>query len=128
MGGLLIYQQFVFVVKNLITWFEIPAVNFDRPVPFYSTISEIEMEKIKSGDYSMTLCPQEKDDKTVLVVSGNGAIASEKVPLIYLQGIWDSNKILHEVNEICDRIIHSKSFLIPLLDTMRFFSIGKGLN
>lgn len=92
MGGLLLHKHSEFAIKNPKTWFEIPALNFDRAVPFYSHINGIEIEKIKSGDYSMDLFPKEKDGIDGSVLSGNGAI------------------------------------LIPPLDTMRFFSIAKGIN
>lgn len=35
-------------MKNAITWFEIPAVNFDRAVEFYSTVLNQPMRK---GDF-----------------------------------------------------------------------------
>lgn len=44
-------------MKKLISWVEVPAVNFDRAVKFYSTILNLDLEKIDCGKEKMACFP-----------------------------------------------------------------------
>jgi len=38
------------IMKNVINWFEIPALDFERAMKFYSQILEVKMEEMPSPD------------------------------------------------------------------------------
>ncbi len=44
-------------MKKLISWLEVPAVNFDRAVRFYSSVFNLNMEKIDCGEEKMACFP-----------------------------------------------------------------------
>jgi len=43
--------------KNIISWFEIPAINFQQSVNFYNHIFGIEMETNIGDSYAMAFFP-----------------------------------------------------------------------
>jgi uncharacterized protein len=51
-------------MEKLVSWIEIPAVDFKRAVNFYSTILEIKLEEVDCGTEKMACFP-----------SGEGAIS-----------------------------------------------------
>lgn len=44
-------------MRKLISWVEIPTVNFDRAVNFYNTILGLELQKIDCGHEKMACFP-----------------------------------------------------------------------
>ena len=47
-------------MKKLITWVEIPANDFDRAVDFYSTIFDVNFEKMDFGEEKMACFPNDE--------------------------------------------------------------------
>jgi len=46
-------------MKNIIFWVEIPTVNFDRAVDFYSLLLEVKLEKLDCGIEKMACLPND---------------------------------------------------------------------
>ena len=44
-------------MKNLISWVEVPALNFERAVEFYSLVLKIDLEIIDCGEEKMACFP-----------------------------------------------------------------------
>lgn len=97
-------------LKDFISWFEIPAINFDQSVAFYNHIYEIEMKTLKNGDYTMALFPSEGGISGA-IVCGTGSIPSVTGPLLYLNGGDDLNDVLEKVPIAGGRIIMEKTFI-----------------
>lgn len=95
---------------NYITWFEIPAVDFQQAVRFYNHIFDMEMEQSITDTNAMAFFP---DTHGVggAVISGPGSIPGETGPLIYLNGGNDLNLILNKVEEAGGRIIMTKTLI-----------------
>ena len=42
-------------MKNVICWFEIPVVDFDRAMAFYNTILSTELQEMQMGEERMAI-------------------------------------------------------------------------
>lgn len=98
------------VVKNFVTWFEIPAYNHYRSVAFYNYIFGIQMTTVELNGFAMGFFPAE-NGITGAIVTGNGCVPSEFGPLIYLNAGDDLNNVLCKVNEAGGRVVLEKTFL-----------------
>ena len=50
------------MTKNAISWFEIPAVDFDRALAFYQKILDIEMHVMDMGPSKMGMLPHDSEN------------------------------------------------------------------
>jgi predicted enzyme related to lactoylglutathione lyase len=97
-------------IKNYISWFEIPAVDFHQAVYFYNHIFNIEMIQQLNPLNAMAFFPADKGIGGA-VIAGSGSVPSDKGPLIYMNGGSDLNKVLFKVEEAGGRIIMPKTFI-----------------
>jgi len=93
--------------SSFISWFEIPATNFERAVQFYDQIFGMQLETNEMSGYSMAFFPA---DSLVggAIICGEGSIPSQNGPLIYLNGGDDLNEVLLKVEEAGGKVILSK--------------------
>lgn len=98
------------ILRNYISWFEIPAVNFQQAVEFYNNIFRIEMEKNFDGNYAMAFFPA-SDGIGGAIVAGPGSTPSDTGPLLYLNGGKDLSLILNRVEKAGGRIIMPKTLI-----------------
>lgn len=110
MGGISSKKKEGNALKNYISWFEIPAINFQQAVDFYNHIYQIDMEKNFDGNYAMAFFPA-KSGVGGAIVAGPGSTPSDSGPLLYLNGGKDLNKILERIEEAGGRIIMSKTLI-----------------
>lgn len=97
-------------VKDFVSWFEIPAINFQQAVDFYNYIFKLEMEKNHEGNYAMAFFPANNGIGGA-IVAGPGSTPSDTGPLIYLNGGKDLNQVLERVETAGGRIIMSKTLI-----------------
>lgn len=71
-------------MKKLVSWVEIPALDFKRAVKFYNTILKIKLQEVDCGTEKMACFP-----------SGEGAISFASSPKQFLRTIRFQNT-LHE--------------------------------
>ena len=98
------------VIKNYISWFEIPAVDFDQAVYFYNHIFNIEMTQQLNPLNAMAFFPANKGIGGA-VIAGSGSVPSDKGPLIYMNGGKDLNNVLFKVEEAGGRIVMQKTLI-----------------
>ncbi len=108
MGGVSSKKESQF--KNFISWFEIPAINFQQAVDFYNHIYSINMEKNFNGNYAMAFFPA-KNGIGGSIVAGPGSTPGDSGPLIYLNAGKDLNTVLHKVEEAGGRIVMGKTLI-----------------
>jgi len=106
-------------IKNYVSWFEIPAIDFQQAVDFYNHIFEIDMEQNITEHNSMAFFPTNKGIGGS-VVAGQGYVPSDCGPLIYLNGGEDLNKILKKIEEAGGRIVMPKTLIN---EEMGYFAI-----
>lgn len=97
------------MVNHAISWFEIPAPNFDRAVKFYSDILGIKMEKSKMMGLEMGFFPYQAESVSGAVVTGEGCVPGDKGTLIYLNGGEDLNSALSKVEKAGGKVLVPKT-------------------
>lgn len=97
-------------LKNFISWFEIPALNFDQAVGFYNHIYGIQMETTTSNSHAMAYFPANGGIGGA-VVCGPGSNPNDNGPLIYLNGGDDLSKVLSKVEDAGGRIVMGKTLI-----------------
>lgn len=110
MGGISSNKPKGETFKHYVSWFEVPANNFQQAVDFYSYIYGIEMEQNFDGNYAMAFFPANKGIGGA-IVSGPGSTPSDTGPLLYLNGGKDLNTILGRVEEAGGRIVMAKTLI-----------------
>lgn len=97
-------------LKSYVSWFEIPAINFQQAVDFYNNIYDIEMETNFDGQYAMAYFPAGKGVGGA-IVAGPGSTPSDTGPLLYLNGGDNLDKILSKIEPAGGRIIMPKTHI-----------------
>ncbi|PTX42474.1 hypothetical protein C8P64_2903 [Christiangramia gaetbulicola] len=96
--------------KGIISWFEIPAINFQQSVDFYNQIFGIDMEKNFDDNYAMAFFPVDNGIGGA-IVKGPGSTPSDTGPLLYLNAGQDLNTILKRVEPAGGRIVMTKTLI-----------------
>lgn len=97
-------------IKDYVSWFEIPAIDFQQAVHFYNHIFGIEMEQNITDVNAMAFFPV-KSGIGGAVIASPGSIPSDTGPLIYLNGGKDLNNVLNKVEEVGGRIVMPKTLI-----------------
>lgn len=97
-------------VKDFISWFEIPAINFQQAVDFYNRIFKIEMETNFDGNYAMAFFPV-TNGVGGAVVAGPGSTPGDTGPLLYLNAGKDLSRILKRIEPAGGRIVMPKTLI-----------------
>jgi uncharacterized protein len=107
-GGSLKKEKKTF--KSYVSWFEIPAINFQQAVDFYNHIYDIDMEKNFDDQYAMAYFPAQKGVGGA-IVAGPGSTPSDTGPLLYLNGGDNLDKVLRKIEPAGGRIIMPKTLI-----------------
>jgi predicted enzyme related to lactoylglutathione lyase len=113
-------------MKNLISIFEIPAIDFSRAVNFYRTILDISIEEIDMDGVLMGLFPS--DDKSVsgAVIKGNDYKPSTDGVIIYLNGGDNLQVVLDRMEANNGKIIVPKTQISPEIGFYALFIDTEG--
>jgi predicted enzyme related to lactoylglutathione lyase len=96
--------------KNYVSWFEIPAIDFQRAVYFYNHIFSFEMIQNITDVNSIAFFPATSGIGGA-VIAGPNSIPSDKGPLIYLNGGKDLSIVLAKVEDAGGRIVMPKTLI-----------------
>lgn len=96
--------------RHYVTWFEIPAINFQRATDFYNAIFDIEMETSEMPGYMMAFFPANKGIGGA-VIQGEGCIPSDKGPLVYLNAGKSLDVIVSRIEEAGGRVLMRKTLI-----------------
>ena len=111
MGGIPLSNKNKIVVnKNYVSWFEIPAIDFERAVYFYNHIFGIEMVQNINDVNAIAFFPVTTGIGGA-VIAGPNSIPSDKGPLIYLNGGKDLNSVLSKVEDAGGRVVMPKTLI-----------------
>lgn len=97
-------------IKDYVSWFEIPATDFQQAVHFYNNIFGIEMEQNITEANAMAYFPVTSGIGGA-IIAGPGSIPSDIGPLIYLNGGNDLNNVLNKVEDNGGRIVMPKTLI-----------------
>lgn len=114
--------------KNALSWFEIPAEDFERARRFYSTIFAYEMPVMPVGDSTLGVLPY---DATAGGVGGAinknpSARPSPHGTLVYLNGGDDLAAVLDRVPGAGGRIVMPKTMVTPEIGFIALFEDSEG--
>jgi predicted enzyme related to lactoylglutathione lyase len=112
-------------IIDYVSWFEIPAIDFQQAVNFYNHIFDITMEQNISEVNSMAFFPATKGIGGS-VIAGQGYTPSDCGPLIYLNGGKDLNTILNKVEEAGGRIVMPKTLINKEMGYFAIFIDSQG--
>lgn len=98
------------VIRDYVSWFEIPAIDFQQAVNFYNHIFGIEMEQNITDVNAMAFFPVTTGIGGA-VIAGPGSVPSDTGPLIYLNGGKDLSNVLDKVEEAGGRIVMPKTLI-----------------
>lgn len=109
------------MAKNAIQNFQIPVVDFDRAITFYSTIMGYKLEELEFQGVKLGVFKSDEEDG----ISGTLILGSDQEPsrggaLVYLHCDDDLNAHLSKVQEAGGEIYIEKTELGP---NMGFFAI-----
>jgi uncharacterized protein len=96
-------------MPNMINWFEIPATDFDRAVRFYGAILDAPLHIMDMDDTRMGMFPNDGDNVSGAVVSGDGYVPGTQGALVYLSGGKDLSPMLARVVAAGGKVVVSKT-------------------
>lgn len=99
-------------MKNAISWFEIPAKDFDRAKSFYEEVVGSKFETMTMEDFGQTMAFFPADWENGVggcICYGPGFEPSEKGSLVYLNGGDDLNVPLARVEKAGGKVILPKT-------------------
>jgi predicted enzyme related to lactoylglutathione lyase len=97
-------------IEDYVSWFEIPATDFQQAVHFYNHIYGIEMEQNITEIQAMAFFPVTSGIGGA-IIAGPGSKPADKGPLIYLNGGNDLSDVLSKVKEAGGRIVMPKTLI-----------------
>jgi len=112
-------------IKDYVSWFEIPAIDFQQAVNFYNHIYGITMEQSVTKVSAMAFFPVTKGIGGS-VVAGQGYVPSDCGPLIYLNGGKDLNNVLNKVEDAGGRIVMPKTLISKEMGYFAIFIDSQG--
>ncbi len=112
-------------LKHYISWFEIPAYNFERAVAFYNQIYAIAMETTEINGYAMAFLPA-KNGIGGAIVAGDGCVPNTTGPLLYLNGGKDLDQVLLKIEDAGGRVIMNKTLINDVVGYFALFMDSEG--
>jgi len=112
--------------QHALNWFEVPAVDFDRAVKFYSDILGIEMPTTRMGDSTMGFFSMDKDTIGGAVISHPDMKPSTDGTLVYLNGGEDLNTILEKIEPSGGKVVMPKTAITPEIGYFAVFIDSEG--
>jgi uncharacterized protein len=113
-------------MKNLISVFEIPAVDFPRAVNFYQNILNVSIEETDMGGVSMGLFPGDDNAVSGMVIRGDDYRPSADGVIIYLNAGDNLQVVLDRVEINNGKIITPKTQISPEMGFYALFIDTEG--
>lgn len=113
-------------MENLITWFEIPASDFERAVSFYNAILGLEINEIEMFGTKMGMFPSDGKNVSGAIVYGEDYKPSSDGVIAYLNGGSDLQLILDKVEDNNGTVIVPKTQISPEMGYFGMFIDSEG--
>lgn len=117
------------MVKDAISWFEIPVSDFARAKNFYQKIFDFEMPEMDMGGIKMGIFLYDRDGGGVggAICFGEGyQPAGGDGPKLYLNCGKDLNTVLGRVEGAGGKVILPKTEIAPGMGDFAFFNDSEG--
>lgn len=113
-------------MENLISWFEIPSVDFNRAVSFYKAILGLEIEETEIFGTKMGFFPTDGKNVSGAIVQGEDYKPSSDGVIAYLNGGEDLQPILDKVENSNGKVIVPKTQISPEMGYFGMFIDTEG--
>lgn len=113
-------------MKSIVTWFEIPAVDFNRCVAFYETILDVEMHKTEHGGKPHAFFPHGGEAVGGAVVVEDYLKPGSEGPLVYLNGGENIQDVLDKIEPAGGKIIMPRTLIHETIGFMAQFYDTEG--
>lgn len=113
-------------MKNAINWFEIPVIEFQRAVKFYSEIFNYTMPVTQMLGYDMAFFETTMEGVGGALVMGEGYFPSHKGAVVYLNANPDLQEVLDKVETAGGKILVPKALINDELGYFAFFTDTEG--
>ncbi len=100
-------------MDNIISWFEIPALDLQRAITFYSKVLGIELTEGGFGEDEMAFFPSDMKNVSGAIVKGNRSNPKDDGALIYFNGGDDLNIPLNKIEDAGGKIVSQKTLIMP---------------
>jgi predicted enzyme related to lactoylglutathione lyase len=116
------------MLKNALSWAEIPASDFDRAKKFYSSIFGFEMPEMMMGPQRLGILLYDQEGGGIggAILQGEGYVPSMDGPRVYLNGGQDLSVVLGRVEQAGGTVILTKSEIAPGMGYYAFFRDTEG--
>jgi predicted enzyme related to lactoylglutathione lyase len=118
------------IMKNAISWFEIPTTDIDRAQKFYEAIFNIKMAPMDFQKIKMRMFPLDDPMNgvggTLIYSEGNYNPSATDGPLVYFNGNPDIQIILDRVEAAGGKITVPKTIISPEYGDMAVFIDTEG--
>ncbi len=99
-------------MENVISWFEIPALDLRRAITFYSKVLDIKLTEGGFGEDKMAFFPSDMKNVSGAIVKGKNRTPNADGTLVYFNGGEDLNIPLARVEEAGGKIIFPKTLIM----------------
>ena len=116
-------------MRNVITWFEIPAADIERAKAFYEAILDVSLDAIQDfGGFKMATFPRPENSSatTGTLVQHETYTPSHQGSLLYFDGGKDLAPILARVEGAGGKILLEKRLISPDVGYMALFEDTEG--
>ena len=100
-------------MKNYVSFFEIPTIDFSRAKKFYQAILDISIDEMDMGGVLMGLFPNDGENVSGAIVQGEGYSPSKDGVTVYLNGGEDLQIILDKIIPNNGTVVLSKTEIGP---------------
>lgn len=113
-------------MASVLNWFEIPTIDFDRAVTFYSTILEGDFHKMPMNDEMLAFFPMEGEGVGGALVSSPRSEPSDKGTMVYLNSGDDLAPILARVEPAGGKVVVPKTQVTEDIGYVAVFQDSEG--
>lgn len=113
-------------MKNLISWFEIPATDFSRAVNFYKAVLGLDIQETEMFGTKMGFFPADGTNVTGAIVKGDDYVTSKEGVMVYLNGGKDLAVPLSRVEKAGGNILVPKTQISKEMGYFAMFIDSEG--
>ena len=117
------------LVKDAISWFEIPVSDFERAKTFYQKIFDYEMPVEDMGHIRMGFLPHNREEGGVggaICYGEEGYAPSSTGTKVYLNGGADLNVVANRIAGAGGTVVLPKTEIAPGMGHMAYFQDSEG--
>lgn len=95
-------------MKNLVTWFEIPAIDFTRAVKFYEQVFDLKLKVCEYEHEKMAFFPEEKFNNCGMISKAKDFNPSTNGVVIYFDATNKIDQLIKQVKNTGGEILKDK--------------------